>query len=71
MSKVIRPVRQVLLALGLFGSLGFGVSAAFAEPVKERKQICTFIRDADECRGCCIAGGNGSGAVIYGQCYCS
>lgn len=71
MSQVIRPIRQVVLGLGIFASLGFGVTSALAEPVQQKKQVCTFIREADECRGCCQAAGHGTGAVISHQCFCS
>jgi hypothetical protein len=70
MSQVIRPIRQVLLALGVFTSLGFGVSSALAEPVQRDRAICTFLRDPDECIGCCQTGGYSTGIVFNDTCYC-
>lgn len=70
MSKVIRPTRRVLLALGVFASLGFGVTSALAEPAQTARQKCTFLREWDECMGCCQAEGHTSGVVDNGFCQC-
>lgn len=74
MSRSLSNLRRGLLGIAVVGSLGFGVTQAFAAPAQASKRnMCSREMDAycdyscglDGLRGYC----NGSGPYMWCECY--
>ena len=63
MRRSLSYLRRGLLGIALAGSLGFGVSHAFAEPATQARRLyCTTVAEYQACRASCAAKG------LYGTC---
>lgn len=75
MTSITRRVRTIMLAAGVFGTLGFGAAAAVAAPPAEAEPFNCGIRTSQEaCRKCCVFYGYNQGGQWNsdtGQCWCA
>ncbi len=75
MTSITRRVRTIVLATGVFGTLGFGAAAAVAAPPAEANPFYCGVRaSADACRKCCVGHGYNQGGqwdTVTGDCWCA
>jgi hypothetical protein len=75
MTSITHRVRTIVLAAGVFGTLGFGAAAAVAAPPAEGEPFYCGVRaSADACRKCCVGKGYTQGGqwdTATGDCWCA
>jgi len=75
MTSITRWVQRIVLAAGVFGTLGFGAAAALAAPPAAVEPFFCGVRASQNaCINCCLAFGYNQGGFWNpnnGNCWCA
>jgi hypothetical protein len=62
MTSFTRRVRTIVLAAGVFGTLGFGAAAVVAAPPAQAEAFYCGVQGSQQaCRNCCLSLGHNDG----------